>query len=146
MSALALTRPPRYKNCVACLYLWPAASMTSGEVRGAWPGVRSGMILLRTPDRHPGPHRSSSRQQARDVDRQRSFCIRAVFSTQAPTLCQRSNDGSDSHLGMLQSIQARALRHGGCPVHSEIANAKGRGDGDPAVRVCNVDPRQGALR
>ena len=48
--------------------------------------------------------------------------------------------------GMVQSIQAGAVRYGGCPVHSESAHAKGRGGGDPAVRVCNVDPRQEALR
>ena len=47
--------------------------------------------------RHPVPHRSSSRQQARGIDRQRSFCIWAVLSTQAPISCQRSNGGSDSH-------------------------------------------------
>ena len=29
---------------------------------------------------------------------------------------------------------------------SEVAHAKGRGDGNSAVRVRNVDPRQGALR
>ena len=52
-------------------------------------------MLLRTPDQ--APHRSSSRQQARGIDRQRSFCIWAVLSTQAPILCQRSNGGSDSH-------------------------------------------------
>ena len=33
-----------------------------------------------------------------------------------------------------------------CPAHSAGAHAGGRGDGDPAVRTCNVDPRQGALR
>ena len=32
-----------------------------------------------------------------------------------------------------------------CPVRSEVAHAKGRGDGT-AVRVRNVDPRQVALR
>ena len=52
------------------------------------------------------------------------------------------NDGSDS----LQSVQAGAVRSGGRPVHSEGAHAKGRGDGNPAVRVRNVDPRQAALR
>ena len=33
MSALASTRPPLYRNCIVCIYLWPAASTTSGEVR-----------------------------------------------------------------------------------------------------------------
>ena len=36
-------------------------------------------------------------------------------------------------MGMLQSIQAGAVRYGGCPVRSEVAHAKGRGDGNPAV-------------
>ena len=31
--------PPRYKNWVVCLYLWPAASMTSGGARVVWSGV-----------------------------------------------------------------------------------------------------------
>ena len=35
MSALALTRPPRYNNCVADLHLWPAAD-----------GVRSSIISV----------------------------------------------------------------------------------------------------
>ena len=46
----------------------------------------------------------------------------------------------------LKSIQAGAVRYGGCPVRAEVAHAKGRGDGNPAVSVRNVDPRQGALR
>ena len=40
----------------------------------------------------------------------------------------------------------RELRYGGFPVGSEIAHANARGDGNPAIRVRNVDPRQGALR
>ena len=32
-------------------------------------------------------------------------------------------------MGMLQSIQTGTLRYGGCPVRSEAAHAKGRGDG-----------------
>ena len=35
---------------------------------------------------------------------------------------------------------------GRCPVHSKGANAKGRSDGDPTVRVCGVDSWPGALR
>ena len=31
---------------VVCLCLWPAASMTSGEVQGAWSGVRSSMVTV----------------------------------------------------------------------------------------------------
>ena len=50
-------------------------------------------------------------------------------------------------MGMLQSIQAGTVRYGGCPDRSEVAHAKkGLGDGNPAVRVRNVDPRQEALR
>ena len=48
-------------------------------------------------------------------------------------------------MGMLQSIQSGALRYGGCPVHAESANAEGRSDGNPAVRVRKVNPRQGEL-
>ena len=39
------------------------------------------------PTRHPGPHRSSSKQQARGMDREHSFGIGAILSTQAPTSC-----------------------------------------------------------
>ena len=49
-------------------------------------------------------------------------------------------------MGMLQSIQAGPLGYGGCLVRSEVMHAKGRVDGNPAVRVRNVDPRQVALR
>ena len=48
-------------------------------------------------------------------------------------------------MGVPQLIQAGTVRYGGCPVRSEVAHAKGRGDGT-AVRVRNVDPRQVALR
>ena len=47
---------------------------------------------------------------------------------------------------MLQTVQVGAVRCGGCPAHSKGAHAKGRGDGDTAVRVCDVNPWQGALR
>ena len=48
MSALALTRPSRYISKLRCLsiYLWPAASVTSDEVRGTWSGVRSSMVSV----------------------------------------------------------------------------------------------------
>ena len=49
-------------------------------------------------------------------------------------------------MGTLQSIQAGAVRYVGCLVRFEVAHANGRGDGNPAVRVRKVDPRQGALR
>ena len=49
------------------------------------------------PTRQSGPHRSSSNQRARSICRRCSFCTWAALSTQAPTLCQRLNDGSDSH-------------------------------------------------
>ena len=49
-------------------------------------------------------------------------------------------------MGKLQSIQAGTVRYGGCPVRSELPHTKGRSDGNPAVRVSNVDPRQGELR
>ena len=74
-----------------------------------------------------------------------SFCIWAVLSTQRPHYA-RDQTAGPTRMGMLQSVQAGDVRYGGCPVHSKDAHAKGRGDGDPAVRVCNVDPRQGAIR
>ena len=46
ISALASIRSPRYTNCVVCLYVWPAASMTSGEVQSAWSRVRSSMVSV----------------------------------------------------------------------------------------------------
>ena len=49
-------------------------------------------------------------------------------------------------MGTPQSIQAGTVLNGGCPVRCEVAHATGRGDGNHAVWVRNVDPRQGALR
>ena len=45
---------------------------------------------------HPGLHRSSSKQQDRGRNRQRSFNTSAALSTKTPTLSLRSSNGSDS--------------------------------------------------
>lgn len=50
MSAIAFKGPPGYKNCVPCLYLCLAASLTSGEVKGAWSDVRSRMLSVFSSD------------------------------------------------------------------------------------------------
>ena len=47
--------------------------------------------------KHPRPHRSSSKQRHRGIDRRFSYCSWAVFSWQALILCQRSHDGFDKH-------------------------------------------------
>ena len=91
--------------------------------------------------RHPVPHRSSSRQQARGIDRQRSFCIWAVYRRKHRYYA-RDQTAGPTRMGMLQSIQAGTVRYVGCPVCSEVAHA----DGNPAVRVRDVDPGQEALR
>ena len=44
--ALSRIMPPRYKNWVICLYLWPAASMTSGGAGDVWSGVRSSIVSV----------------------------------------------------------------------------------------------------
>ena len=74
-----------------------------------------------------------------------SLCTWAVFSMQTPTSC-RGQTTDSTRVGMLRSFQARAVRYGGCPVHVKGAPAKDRGDGDPAVRVCDLGSRPGALR
>ena len=99
-------------------------------------------MLLRAPDQALRTCRSSSKQQARDIDRQRSSFIWAVLSTQSPTFSQILNGGSD----LPGDAANGAVRYRGCSVHDEGAHAKGRGDGDSTVWVCNVDPRQGARR
>ena len=71
---------------------------------------------------------------------------RPEVSTDNAVFYARDQTAGPTHMGMLQSIQAGAVRYGGCPVCSEVAHAKGRGDGNPALRVRKVDPRQGALR
>ena len=38
--------PPRFENWFVYLYLWPAASMTSGGTRDVWPGVRSKIVSV----------------------------------------------------------------------------------------------------
>ena len=63
----------------------------------------------------------------------RSFCIWAVFS--AHQYYARDQTTGPTRMGMLQLIRAGAVRYGCCPVHAEGAHAKGRGDGDPAVRM-----------
>ena len=49
-------------------------------------------------------------------------------------------------VGMLQMVQAGAVRYSDRSAHPEGAHADGRGDRDPALRVCHVDIRPGALR
>ena len=50
-------------------------------------------------------------------------------------------------VGMPRSVQAGVVRYGDRSVYSEGAHAKRRGDGDIAVRVCDVDfSRRGELR
>ena len=63
--------------------------VTVFEAAGLTVSEKTETMLLRHRTRHPVPHPSSSRQQARGIDRQRSFCIWAALSTQSPTLCQR---------------------------------------------------------
>ena len=57
----------------------------------------------------------------------------------------RDQTTNPTRTGMLKSAQARTVRHGGCPVHSNCAHAKRLGDGYPVVRVCGVDSWPGAL-
>ena len=38
-------RPGIVGDCTVCLYLWPAASMTTGEIRGLWFGVRTAVAV-----------------------------------------------------------------------------------------------------
>ena len=42
--ARSFMTPPRYKNWFVCLYLWIAASMTSGGARDVCPGARSNIV------------------------------------------------------------------------------------------------------
>ena len=45
-SALSWMTPPVFNNWFVCLYLWPAASMTSGGVRDVWLGVCSNIVSV----------------------------------------------------------------------------------------------------
>ena len=54
-------------------------------------------MLRPTPNQHSGPHSSSSKQQARRIDRQRICYIWGVLSTQSPTLRQLPSDRPNSH-------------------------------------------------
>ena len=106
------------------------------EAAGLTVSEKTETMLLRTPDQQPRTSPLVMRQQARGIDRQRSSRIWAVW-TQAPTLSQRSNYGSDSHWHATVDSSGSSTKRR-LPVHSEGAHAKGRGDGDPAIRVCNV--------
>ena len=94
-------------------------------------------MLLRTPDEAPctSPLVIEAAGQRYGQKTQFLYLGGLIDKTAGPT-----------RMGMLQSIQAGTVRYGGFPVRSEVAQAKGRGDGNPAVRVRNVDPRQRALR
>ena len=72
------------------------------------------------------------------------WCTWAVLSSQALTLCQRSHDGSDSH--GRATIGSNGSSFIWRMPRSLQMCAKGRGDGDPAVRMCDVDSWPGALR
>ena len=125
------------KMMTVIVIVFEAAGLTVSE-------KKTETTLLRTSDQEPVPHRSSSRRLARGIERQRSFCIWAALSTQAPILCQRSNDGSDAW-ACYSRFKRELYDMDGCPVRYEVAHAS-RGDGNPAVRVRHVGPRQGALR
>ena len=47
-------------------------------------------------------------------------------------------------MGVIPSVQTVAVRHGRWPVNKS-GHAKGRGHGDPALRVCDVDSRPGGI-
>ena len=74
--------------------------VTVFEAAGLTVSEKTETMLLRTTDQAPctsSPVVEAAGQRY-CIDRQRSFCIWAVLSTQAPILCrQRSNGGSDSH-------------------------------------------------
>lgn len=68
-----------------------------------------------------------------------------VIATQQSVVRPHRSDsqGHANTIGGIGSIGS--YTNGGCPVHSKCANSEGRGDGDPAARVCDVGPRPGAL-
>ena len=72
----------------------------------------------------------------------------AVFVSGRSCLRQRRNYAVYRATGLtrvstLRTVRTGAARCGGCPDHSKSAHAKGRGDGDLAVRVCDVNSRPG---
>ena len=71
--------------------------VTVFEAAGLTVSEKSETMLLRIPDQAPCTSPLVTRQQARGIDRQRSFGIWAVLSTQAPIVCQTSYGVSDSH-------------------------------------------------
>ena len=89
--------------------------------------TKTGTMLLLTPNQAPRNSPlviEAAGQRYRQATR---CCIWPVLSTQAPILCRyygRDQTTGPTRMRMLQSIQAGAVRHGGCPVHSESAHAK----------------------
>ena len=71
--------------------------VTVVEAAGLAVSEKTETMLLRTPDQAPCTSPLVKEAACSEIDRQCSFCIWAVSSTQAPILCQRSNGGSDRH-------------------------------------------------
>ena len=134
--------PDRLAEATGLAKMMNVIATVLGEQASQYPRKRLRPCYCDHRTKNPVPHRSSSRRQARDIDGQRRFCIWVVVSTYAPALCPRLNGGSDSHgHATVHSI----VQYRGCPVHSEVAHTKGRGDGNLAVRVRSLDHRRGAL-
>ena len=108
-------------------------------------GKKTETMLLRTPDNAPctsplvieaiGPRYRQTTQ----------FWYLGGLIDASADIMSEINGGSDSHgHATVHSSGSytiwRLLRRSG------VAHAKGRGDGNPTVRVRNMDPRQGALR
>ena len=109
-------------------------------------GKKTETMLLRTPDQAPRTSPLVIEAAGQRYRQATQFLYLRRSCRRKRRCCARDQTAGPTRMDMLQSIQAGAVRYGGCPVHSEGAHANGRGDGDSAVRVRNVDPRQGAVR
>ena len=64
----------------------------------------------------------------------------------APKLCQISNDGFDSHGHATKRFKRELHDMEAAPFTLKVRMLQAEVMGDPAVRVCNVGPRQVTLR
>ena len=120
--------------------------VTVFEAAGLTVSEKTETMLLRTPDQAPCTSPLVIETAGQRYRQTTQFFVSGRSYRRNRRYYARDLTAGPTRMGMLQPIQAGTVRYGGCPVRSEVAHAKGRGDGNPAVRVRNVNLRQGALR
>ena len=126
------------KMMTVIVTVFEAAGLTVSE-------KKTETMLLRTPDQAPRTSPLVIEAAGQRYRQTTQFLYLGGSYRRMRRYYARDQTAGPTRMGMLQSLQAGAIRYGGCPVRSEVAHDKGRGDGNPDLRVRTVDPLQGAL-